>query len=90
MGGKELGLREETLRQLMAPVVAPTLDFRDAVLKVETRFVLGFADPEHGIGFGYVCNRMDQYQIDPRNDALRRAVYRSIGVPDPYPEGVRE
>jgi CubicO group peptidase (beta-lactamase class C family) len=111
-GGKELGLREETLRQLMAPPVAPAHGFRDEVLKVETRFSLGFAkpwakdpfghpssfghpgsggslgfaDPGNGIGFGYVCNRMDRYLIDPRNDALRRAVYRSIGVPEPYPK----
>jgi len=109
-GGKELGLRDQTLKQLMAPAIAPTKGFHDAVLKVETRFALGFAkpwaedpfgsassfghpgsggslgfaDPENGIGFGYVCNRMDRYLIDPRNDALRRAMYRSIGNPDPY------
>lgn len=112
-GGKELKLQEETLRQLMAPAVAPTRGFRDVVLKVESRFALGFArpwaedpfgspgsfghpgfggslgfaDPENGIGFGYVCNRMDRYLIDPRNDALRRAVYCAIGVPQPYREG---
>jgi len=109
-GGKDLGLREETLKQLKAPAVAPTQGFRDLVLKVETRFALGFAkpwaedpfgsassfghpgsggslgfaDPENGIGFGYVCNRMDRHLIDPRNDALRRAMYRSIGNPDPH------
>ena len=109
-GGKELGLREETLKQLMAPAVAPAQGFRDAVLKVETRFSLGFAkpwamdpfghasafghpgsggslgfaDPDARIGFGYVCNRMDRYLIDPRNDTLRRAMYRAIGEPDPY------
>jgi len=115
-GGKELGLRAETLRQLMAPAVAPTHGFHDEVLKVETRFALGFAkpwakdpfgqsgsfghpgsggsfgfaDPQAGIGFGYVCNRMDRYLIDPRNDTLRRAMYKSIGEPDPYREDVRE
>jgi CubicO group peptidase (beta-lactamase class C family) len=106
-GGKELGLREETLRQLMAPAVAPVHGFHDEVLKVETRFSLGFAkpwakdpfghpssfghpgsggsfgfaDPEAKIGYAYVPNRMDRYLIDPRGEALRRAMYRSIGEP---------
>ncbi len=44
-GGKELGLREETLRQLMAPPVAPTHGFHDEALKVDIRFPLGFAKP---------------------------------------------
>ncbi len=105
-GGKELGLREETLRQLMAPAVAPTQGFRDEVLKVETRYSLGFmkpapgnsfgspsafghpgmggafgfADPETQIGYGYVLNRMDRYLIDPRDEALRHAMYRSLGM----------
>lgn len=112
-GGKELGLREETLRQLMAPPVAPLLGFHDEVLKLETRFSLGFAkpdpddpfgppssfghpgsggafgyaDPEAAIGYGYVLNRMDRYAIDPRDRALRKAMYRSIGEPGPHGEG---
>ena len=45
-GGRELGLREETLRQLMAPAVPPTHGFRDACLKVEIRFSLGFMKPQ--------------------------------------------
>ena len=44
-GGRELGLREETLRQLMAPAVPPVHGFRDACLKVEIQFSLGFAKP---------------------------------------------
>ncbi len=44
-GGKELGLREETLRELMAPAVPPLRGFRDACLKVEIQFSLGFAKP---------------------------------------------
>jgi hypothetical protein len=35
-GGKELGLREETLRQLMAPPITPVQGFRDGALKVDT------------------------------------------------------
>jgi CubicO group peptidase (beta-lactamase class C family) len=109
-GGKELGLQEETLRQLMAPPVAPVHGFHDGALKVDVRFSLGFtkpgpknpfghpssfgapgfggsfgfADPEAKIGYGYVLNRMGTYLIDPRDMALRKAMYRSIGETDPY------
>ena len=111
-GGKELGLREETLRQLMAPPIAPTHGFHDEVLKVDVRFSLGFAkpgpkdpfghpgsfgmpgfggsfgfaDPEAKIGYGYVPNLMNRYLEDPRDIALRTAMYRSIGETDPYHE----
>lgn len=47
---------------------------------------LGFADPEAEIGCGYVMNRMGSYLIDPRDWALRKAMYRSIGEADPYNE----
>lgn len=109
-GGKELGLREETLGELMAPATAPARGFRDACLKVELRLSLGFekpgprhpfahpvgfghpgtggsfgfADPHAQIGFGYVPNQMGTSLDDPRQVALRRAAYRSIGVTDPY------
>lgn len=111
-GGKELGLREETLRQLMAPPVVPVHGFHDEVLKVDIRFSLGFAkpdpknpfghpssfgmagsggsfgfaDPEAKIGYGYVPNRMNRYLEDPRDLALRTAMYRSIGETDLYHE----
>lgn len=104
-GGKELGLREETLRQLMAPPIAPLNGFRDGALKVEVQFSLGFtkpspkhpfaspgsfgapgtggsfgfADPQAGIGYGYVLNGMGWHLEDPRELALRTALYRSIG-----------
>jgi CubicO group peptidase (beta-lactamase class C family) len=51
-GGKELGLREETLRQLMAPPVAPLHGFRDGALKVEIPFSLGFTKPSPKNPFG--------------------------------------
>jgi CubicO group peptidase (beta-lactamase class C family) len=108
-GGKELGLREETLRQLMAPPVPPIRGFRDACLNVEVPFSvgfmkpgrknpfahpsgfgapgtggsMGFADPEARLGFAYFPNRMSAHLSDPRAEALRTAVYRSIGETDP-------
>ena len=47
-GGKELGLREETLRQLMAPPIAPLKGFADW----EMRFSLGFEKPNPKKPFG--------------------------------------
>jgi CubicO group peptidase (beta-lactamase class C family) len=42
---------------------------------------LGFTDPEHGIGFGYVMNKMQQnLSGDPRTRTLIQAVYDAIGV----------
>ena len=42
---------------------------------------VGFADPEHGIGFGYVMNRMlANLSGDPRTRGLIRAVYDAVGV----------
>jgi CubicO group peptidase (beta-lactamase class C family) len=41
----------------------------------------GYADPEVEIGYGYVLNRMGTYFEDPRDIALRAALYRSIGQP---------
>jgi CubicO group peptidase (beta-lactamase class C family) len=40
---------------------------------------LGMADPRHGLGFGYVLNRMDPHIRSPRALALCHAVYRSLG-----------
>jgi CubicO group peptidase (beta-lactamase class C family) len=110
-GGKELGLREETLRLLMAPAVPPTCGFHDEVLRLdgmqmslgfmkpspENPFAhpssfgmvgfggnFGFADPEAQVGFAYVTNLNDLYLMDPRQNALRTAMYRSIGESDPF------
>jgi hypothetical protein len=44
----------------------------------------GFADPESGIGYGYVPNQMGTHLADPRDVALRRAMWRSIGAPDRF------
>lgn len=39
----------------------------------------GFADPDARLGYAYVMNRLDFYLVDPREKALRDAVYRAIG-----------
>src|SRR5579884_1887594 len=42
---------------------------------------LGFADPEAGVGYGYVTNRMGtRLTGDPRDVALREALYSAIGM----------
>ncbi|HEY3139516.1 MAG TPA: serine hydrolase domain-containing protein [Acidimicrobiales bacterium] len=42
---------------------------------------MAFADPEHGIGFGYVMNRMmENLAGDPRTRNLVQATYDAIGV----------
>ncbi len=46
----------------------------------------GFADPRTGIGYAYVLNRLGSKQgTDPRELALRKALYRSIGQSNSYP-----
>jgi CubicO group peptidase (beta-lactamase class C family) len=108
-GGSEIGLREETLRQLMAPAIPPAHGFRDQCLKVQVQFSLGFAklgvedpfidpgafghfgaggslgfaDPHAQVGYGYIPNRFLMSFQDPRDIALRTALYRSIGELQP-------
>jgi CubicO group peptidase (beta-lactamase class C family) len=46
---------------------------------------VGFADHHHGIGFGYVMNKMMQtLNGDPRSGGLIKAVYEAIGVEPTY------
>ncbi len=41
---------------------------------------LGFADPDVHLGYAYVMNKLDFYLVDdPREKALRAAVYRAMG-----------
>jgi CubicO group peptidase (beta-lactamase class C family) len=113
-GGRELGLREETMKQLMAPAVPPTHGFHDEVMRLDgfelslgfmkpsakARWAhpssfgmpgfggcFGFADPDSDVGFAYAPNLNDFYLMDPRQNALRYAMYRSIGEPDPVLSG---
>jgi hypothetical protein len=42
---------------------------------------LGFADPESGIGYGYVTSQMGTCLTgDPRDVALRDALYAAVGT----------
>ena len=54
-GGRELGLRPETLAALTAPPALPPAGTRDEVLHVDTCFSLGFLRPFEGYRFG--CSR---------------------------------
>jgi CubicO group peptidase (beta-lactamase class C family) len=100
-GGRELGLRPETVQALMVPAVPAASGFYDACMKGEMRYSLGFfkpgptlqfghassfgapgaggafgyADPQAGIGYAYVSNRMGTSLTgDPRDVALRKAM----------------
>jgi CubicO group peptidase (beta-lactamase class C family) len=104
-GGRELGLRRETLDLLAAPAIPPARGFHDECMKADVQFSLGFmkpsplwpfgrassfgspgaggafgfADPEAGVGYAYVTSQMGTTLTgDPRDVALRHALYRSI------------
>lgn len=51
-GGRELGLKAQTLAALAAPAVPPTKGLLDQVLRVETCFSLGFLRPFAAMSFG--------------------------------------
>ena len=51
-GGKVLGLRPETLQELMAPAVPATHGFYDECMKGEVQFSLGFMKPSPAFSFG--------------------------------------
>jgi CubicO group peptidase (beta-lactamase class C family) len=51
-GGRELGLRRETLDLLSAPAIAPTRGFYDECLHADVQFSLGFMKPSTEWPFG--------------------------------------
>jgi CubicO group peptidase (beta-lactamase class C family) len=51
-GGRELGLRQETLDLLAAPAIPPARGFYDECLKGEVQFSLGFMKPSVNWPFG--------------------------------------
>lgn len=99
-GGRELGLRQETLHALVAPAIPSAHGFYDEALKGEVEFSLGFmkncpnwpfghegafgspgaggslgfADPQTGMAYAYVTNRLGGVTGDPRDLALRDAI----------------
>jgi len=105
-GGREVGLRRETLELLAAPAIPPARGFYDECMKAHgVQFslgfmkssaalpfgsassfgspgaggALGFADPETGIGYAYVTNRMGtRLSGDPRDVALRDALSSAV------------
>jgi CubicO group peptidase (beta-lactamase class C family) len=105
-GGREFGLRRETLDLLAAPAIPPSRGFYDECLKGEVQFslgfmkpsptwpfgspssfgspgaggALGFADPTTGVGYAYVTSQSGtRLTGDPRDVALRDALYSAIG-----------
>ena len=103
-GGRELGLRQETLQALIAPAIPSAHGFYDEALKGEVEFSLGFmktctawpfgqagafgspgaggslafADPQTGLAYAYVTNRLGRMDGDPRELALRDAIPQSL------------
>jgi CubicO group peptidase (beta-lactamase class C family) len=51
-GGRELGLTPGTLDELHGAAQVPTTGTDDAVLKIDTRYKLGFSRPSRGMSFG--------------------------------------
>jgi CubicO group peptidase (beta-lactamase class C family) len=51
-GGQELGLSSRTMDELTAPAQLPTVGTRDAILKLETLYRLGFSRPSRDMAFG--------------------------------------
>ena len=52
VGGSELGVTPETMRELSRPATSPSGGWRDEILKVDTAFSLGFVKPSPGFDFG--------------------------------------
>ena len=52
-GGKELGLRAETLQELTAPAIPASRGFYDECMKSEVEFSLGFMKNNPGFPFGH-------------------------------------
>jgi len=104
-GGRELGLRQETLQALSSPAIPSRHGFYDEGLKGEIQYSLGFmktcrnwrfghagafgspgmggsfafADPQSGMSYAYVTNRMGtRVTADPRDLALRNAVPQGL------------
>lgn len=51
-GGQELGITQQTRRELVEPAIGPSQGSYDAILKVATQYKLGFSRPSEGFQFG--------------------------------------
>jgi CubicO group peptidase (beta-lactamase class C family) len=116
-GGRELGLRQETLDLLAAPAVPSGRGFHDEFFRGDVRFSLGFmkpgpnltfggprsfgapgsggamgfADPDAGLGYAYVTSQMGTTITgDPRDVAVREALYAALQAPSVLRDGVHE
>ena len=56
----------------------PAIPSASAVLHFGAGGALGFSDPETGIAFGYVMNRMGPRYNSPTNRGLIRALYECL------------
>lgn len=52
MGGKELGITEATMKELMEPASTPPQGLMDLVLRMPTTFSLGYCKPSSAMQFG--------------------------------------
>jgi CubicO group peptidase (beta-lactamase class C family) len=51
-GGRDLGLTQGTFHELVAPAQAPRKGTQDAILKIDTRYHMGFSRPSRDMPFG--------------------------------------
>lgn len=51
-GGRELGITGRTWQDLTAPATPPQRGWRDAILKIDTRYSFGFSRPSRAMPFG--------------------------------------
>jgi hypothetical protein len=105
-GGRELGLRKETLDLLAAPAISPTRGFYDECLKADGvqfslgfmkpgpvwRFgsALGFADPEAGVGYAYVTSQAGTRLSGDPRDVALRDALHSAISASPIAVGKRD
>ncbi|MUL48581.1 beta-lactamase family protein [Mycobacterium sp. CBMA293] len=81
-GSKDMVLRIETAYSLGFTKPIPTFGFGSSRRAFGTPGFggsFGFADPDTGVGFGYVMNRLGFHIIsDPRELAVRQALFRDV------------
>jgi CubicO group peptidase (beta-lactamase class C family) len=85
-GGKELGLRPETLQELIAPPVPPENGFYDECMKGEAKFSLGFMKPSqawpfpHGDAYGHPGAGGSLGYADPQAEIGYAYITNRMGV----------